>query len=288
MKRALKIELYKAFHNPLFFGALLVGTLISVVNVIETILRVDRLGSLIIDTLTLEIGLPISASFEGISTFVCWLPLHGAGLGNTIFFTVMPIIATMPYGWSYNRERLSGYYYQSITRMGTNNYYFSKYFSVFMSGGTVILLPLLFDLVLVSMICPDVALDVNDSLLPILNYSFCGQLFYRNRWLYVLELCLVEFIWSGSIACLTFLLGSTIHLWIMIVIVPFAMLLSVDFLTSVIASLFTTVTPVLPTQLFQPVSTYYNPGWLVTAVPTILLLVTTCVGYRYIRKNDYL
>ena len=288
MKHALRTELYKAFHNPLFIGALLIGTVISVVNVIETVLRVDRLGSLIIETLTLGIGSPISASFEGISTFICWLPLHGAGIGNTMFFTAMPIIATMPYGWSYNRERLSGYYYQSITRMGTKGYYFSKYFSVFLSGGIVILLPLLFDLVLVSMICPDVALDVNDSLLPILNYSFCGQLFYKNRWLYAFALCLVEFIWGGSIACLTFLLGSTIRIWTMTVIVPFVMLLSVDFLTSVIASLFTTITPVLLTQLFQPVSIYYSPGWLVILVPAILLSATMCAGYIYIRKDDYL
>lgn len=285
-KTKLKVEVYKSICNPFFVSALIIGGLFSLVNVTESILRARKLSIQIIDTIRENIGYPISASFEGISLFLSWLPLHRVGLGSSLFFMAMPILAAMPYGWSYSDERHSGYIYQTITRMGKQSYFFSKYLSVFLSGGLAVLIPLIFDLLLTALFCPDVPLQITDMLTPILNYSLFGELFYTNRWLYVISLCSVEFLWGGSIACMTFFAGTVFRYGVLIVIMPFVVLLSVDYLSMIASGIIASFRPIQILQLCQPVSTYYNPGWLSIAVPCSLILLSFCFGYIHNNKNE--
>lgn len=286
MRVQVRNELFKAIGNPLFAGGLVVGILFSLVNIVESAMRVERIGTLIIDTLSMANDYPISASFDGISLFISWLPLHRVGLGNTLFFTSLPLLVSMPYSWSYSEERQSGYYNQVVTRVGRPAFFFSKYIAVFISGSLVVVITLLVDLLIIALICPAVQLDINDLLVPILNYSLFGRQFYTNCWIYVLCWLLVEFFWAGSIACMTFWFGAKIRLWVMVVLMPFVIIIGVDYIIMLFAGIVDASYIIQISQLFQPVSTYYNPGWLVIIVPVILNAISIACGYIGIIKHE--
>ena len=49
MKTGLKTESWKALHNPMFYAALILGCLISLVNVAENLITADHIKSVIFE-----------------------------------------------------------------------------------------------------------------------------------------------------------------------------------------------------------------------------------------------
>lgn len=283
MRKCVREEIGRALRSRMFWGALLIGFLFSAVNIAESLTRAEELHARNLECLAY--GMKINMSSAGFSLFISWIALHATGLGSNLFYFLLPVLAALPYGWSYNQDRRSGYYAQAVTRMGKRRYFAAKYTAVFVSGGLIAMLPVAADLLVCAMLLPDQAVRVNNLLLLVLDYSFASVLLYTRRWLYALIWCAMTFLWGGTFACMCFLPGTRLRLSALVTLTPFALLLGVDALLGALQEL-------LDTDLFSvqylvwPGANSRNPGWAVLTVLAALILLTAAVCWWRVTRHE--
>lgn len=283
MKSCLREECNRAFRNQMFLGALIIGFLFSLINIAENIQRAAELSTLTLESIA--DGMQINKSCTGFSLFISWMALHPTGMGSNLFYFLMPVLAAIPYGWSYNQDRRSGYFNQIVTRCGKRNYFLGKFLAVFLSGGAVAALPMAGDLLLNAMILPDRAVYIYDMLLPVCDYSLAGELLYTNRWLYAILWCGMTFLWGGVFACMTFLPGTHLRFSALVVLSPFAILLGLDAVISALGQFFNTKFFSVH-YLVRPGSTAYSPQWAVLTFLCAFFIVTAAVCYWRVTKHE--
>lgn len=284
MRGLIKSELWKSIHNGYFNGAIIVGLCIVAINLLESAIRTNQLTELLLDYI--RKGEPISTSYEGFSLFISWIAVHPTGLGSNIFFFIWPILAAMPYGWSYMQDRHTGLYNQIVTKTKISYYYLSKYIATFLSGGIAIAFPLCLDLMLTALICPFCIPNVTMSLMPIINVTFLSKLYYSNPWMYAAIWCMLDFLWGGVTSCLCFCVGTQVKSSIAISISPFVAFLLLDFILSLMSSVLETKQIFSIMQLPRAASTVYNPYWGVTTILGVLFLLSLSGGYWQVRNHE--
>lgn len=283
MSRCIRAEFRRAFRNQMLWGALVIGCLFSTINILESVQRAKQLSELTMESLAA--GMQINRNCTGFSLFVSWIALHPIGMGSNLFYFLLPILAAIPYGWSYSQDRKSGYYTQVITRMGKRNYFFAKYSAIYVSGGAAVSIPVLTDLLICALILPDRVMRVSNTLLPIFNYSLAGTLLYTHRWIYALLWIGLTFAFGGAFACMCFFTGSRLRLSALVPLLPFVITLGVDAILSALSEL-------LGTNLFsihylpRPGTAVYNPQWAVVGVLAILIALTVAIGYWWVTQYE--
>ncbi len=283
MSRCLNEELKRAIYNPMFLGALLIGIALSAVNVFESVLRAEQLKQLTLDSLAN--GMQINKSCTGFSLFISWISLHPTGFGSSLFYFLLPILASFPYGWSYCQDRKTGFFSQITIRAGRWGFFFSKYLAVFISGGLVILVPILLDLLVNAILLPDRAVYVSDMLLPVFNYSFAGKLLYTHRWLYALMWCFISFLWGGAFASVCFLSGTHLRIPAVTVLTPFVLTLGIDTLLNAVREMLN-VNLFSLHYLVRPGTTTYSPHWAIWTILILILAITATTAFRRIAYNE--
>ena len=94
----LRGELWKVFHARAFYIALAAGLLIQLYNVVWNIEYVQEIYN----------SGPRHADGDTRSLFILWLSANGT-LAYFLFRWLFPLLALIPYGWSYRSEAQSGY-----------------------------------------------------------------------------------------------------------------------------------------------------------------------------------
>lgn len=283
MRKCIKEEFSRALRNWMFWGALMFGLLFSAVNIVENLQRARDLTIRTMDCI--NSGLEINLDCSGFSVFISWITLHPTGLGSNLFYFLLPVLAALPFGWSYSQDRKTGYFAQAITRMGKRNYFVAKYLAIFTSGGLAVTVPIIVDLLVCAMFLPDRVIRVNDMFLPILNYSFAGTLFYANRWCYALLWCVLTFLWGGAFSCMCFLPGTRLRLSVLIILTPFAITLALDTLLSAVGEFLESKLLSIH-YLMRPGATAYNPQWAVLTVLTFFIILPAIVGFWRVTQHE--
>jgi len=228
----------------------------------------------------------ISKSYQGFSLFVNWIAINLSSVGSRVFYLIWPILAAMPYGWSYYQDRKTGIYDHLISRTGSFTYFTSKYAAVFLSGGTVIAMPVLLNLLINAMVCPYYLPKVISSLVMVFDGNFLSELFYTIPWIYALIWCTVDFVWGGVTACICFIVGTKPRLQVLVTITPFVIYALIDYLYTILLNIVRFNIEMSPLKLAAAASANHNPEWLVISELSIILIVTFTIGYRQVRKNE--
>lgn len=280
MKTGLKAELWKALHNPMFYAALILGCLISSINVVENLITAEQIKSIIFAE-----DHTGSQSPWGFSLFLLWMPVNGASYGRYLFYLVWPVLAAMPFGWSYLQERRGGLYNQLVSRMGRKSYYVTKYIAVFISGGLVVVVPVLLNLLFNATFCPYVLPNIL-NMLRISDGYFLSELYFTVPWAYALIWCGVDFLLGGAAAGLCFVAGTRLRLQVMTILTPFALLLVVDAVYTALRSRFGWNVELSPLQLATAVPNNFNPEWVVGSACLILAFVGFGIGYWQVAHHE--
>ena len=210
-------ELKKAFSNKMFQVVLLVSTVIPFMN---TYVRWKVTQN--------DIAMGIKMQMEkwvSLSVFSGWIGSEFYTSGYSLFFFIFPLLVCAGYGWSFRRELDTGYTNQIVSRAGKKKYYFSKYFSIFITGGIIFTMPVLINL-LVGMTFENLALPD-----PATQYfwgdylSFLGGLFFSHPMLFCFLYLLVDFIFCGALACVCMSLSFFIRNKVSVIVIPFLALL---------------------------------------------------------------
>lgn len=286
MKKMVKTELWKATHNTYFYLALAAGLVIVLIDLVENFVTVQGITE---RTLALLDTGAFSGGHDGISLFVLSLPYNGMNYASRLYLFVWPILAGMPFTWSYCAERRSGLYNQIVSRNSVDSYFVAKYIAVFVSGGLAVSLPLLSDVLLNAMICPYETPDVVMSQVSIFNGWFLSGLYYTIPWAHALIWCVVAFFLGGAVAGLCFLVGTRLRLQVLVVLVPFAILMLWDVLyNNVVYAYFWEYLPSveLSPLLLVLACGSQNPVWLVATVVVTLTAVGFGAGYWQVKRNE--
>lgn len=279
MRNTLRVELWKATHNRMFFLSLAVGLFLALGDSYLSWLTVTELHQSTLEMLAHGYG---RGGHAGYSLFVLWMPINGFQITTIYFFLIWPAFAAMPYGWSYGQERNSGVTQQITTRSGKRTYFNAKFISVFISGGLAVFLPILVNLLVDAMICP-YALPKLD-IVPVFNGNFLSALYYTNPWVYAILWCMMEFLFGGAAACLCFVVGSWPKFQVVTILFPLVLLTVFDRLS---LSLFPGANlTVSPLQMVAAASPNITPGWVLFTALGIMVGISYAAGYLQVVKHE--
>lgn len=236
MKSIWKIELKKAFQNKFFWLSILIGSLITILSFVPNLTDYyQNIEYLKPDTKNMRIvSDPRAFVF---TVFNSWIGGEAFSLGTSIYFFIFPLLIALPYGWSYSEEKQNGYRRLMIVKVGKKGYYAAKYVAVFLSGGVAMVLPLIWNLWMVSLCIPAVVPDVTASMFyGVFGSSFLAGLYYTVPALYVALYILIDFIFCGFLACISLAVSGMIRQKWIVVIVPFLFLLFIHTATRFVYS----------------------------------------------------
>ena len=215
MLRMLKVEIKRAFINRLFLVSLIIGCIISILQVVERALPYAS-G---IDLYPNQYPPSLYNSCIGLS-FSMW---------SSIFYFVYPLLAAIPYADSFLTDKKSGYLENIYTRGKKLNYLISKFVAVFLSGGFVVLLPLLLNILLTALCVPAVIPDASTGFFPIFGYATGANIYYSTPIVYVLLFQILMFITAGVLSCSALLFSFVVKYKYIVLITPFLLFIAITY-----------------------------------------------------------
>jgi hypothetical protein len=203
-------------------------------------------------------------------------------------FTLLPLLACIPYGWSAGKERVESYLANEMIRCGRKNYYLCKYIATFLSGAIAVTIPLIFNLLLTAMFLPAIKPDVDYLMYYAVRYgAFAADLLYTHPLLYVAVYLCLDFIFAGLFACMSMALGNFINHSIPVLVLPFMGLLALRYAKSI---LFYEYHVEISPLDFLHSTAVINPtkGWIVLLEGSLFLILTFIAGVKMGEKRDVL
>ena len=215
IKRVFWMEWKKAFRNKYFYAVLMIGMLFSLMSTLY-----------VYDVKTSSMAVSGNPEQQMMSLYSAWIGAEDMSMGYLLFFTLMPFLAMIPYGWSFCIERNSGYLRNVAIRCHKRTYLLIKYAVVFLSGGIVILIPLVCNLLVSSCLFPAYRPNiVYFSFFGIDRMTMWSELFYTMPVLYTVLFLLLDFLFSGLFATLSYACSLFVHNRLAVLILPYLAIL---------------------------------------------------------------
>lgn len=257
----IKIELNRAFINKMFLISLVLSFLIVILQVVQDALPYANELYLYPD----QYPPSIYNSCLGLSVSV-W---------NAIFYLIFPVLSAMPYADSFLSDKKSGYIKNIYTRTNKKNYLIAKFISVFLSGGMVVLLPLLLNILLVALCVPAVIPDASTGFFPIFSNFTGAEVYYTNPLLYVLLYALLMFFVSGCFACTSLLFSFFVKYKYVVLMSPFLLFMAI----SCISTLLSLNNPLNISQWIIPSQQFQTLNLSVAIIEMLAILFLTYIIY---------
>lgn len=283
MKTILSYELRKMFASRSLMWSILIGMAISSVNVVENYFLTQWFFR------SQEIF--YSPGYKTLSIFHNWINGAQMTVGETIFFTVFPLLAALPYSWSLWNEKSIGYTNQLLTRGVKRHYILAKYIAVFLSGGIAIVSAMIFNFTANAWILP-----LCDTM-PVLTGSgdglFLSRLLFTQPKIYIVLCMITSFFWAGTLACLGLTASLFLRNAIMSVLFPFVIFLGSSFLLEGLGEIYSDVDflgkmETSPMQLLHAMTLNSNPAWYVWSILLGLLILVSIIYYVWGMRDEML
>ena len=269
MKKIIIIELKRAFLNKTFLVAVLLGTMLAVLQVVFEALPYAFITSLFPD----QYPPSVFNSCMGLTL----------GIWQYVFYMVFPILASLPYSNSYLQDSRTGIIKSIYIRTNRQQYLTAKLLAVFLSGGFTAVIPIIINYFLVSLCVPAVIPHAATGFFPIFAQSTWAEIFYTNPWLYVLLFAILLFLTAGILACSALAFSFFIKYSYVVILTPFLLFLAISYASSLVSFRFPTNIShwIVPSQSFAPLNLLVVTGEL-----AIILLVSIVVYYYKGLNNE--
>lgn len=210
MKQVIKLEFERAFRSRGMTLSLIIGYSIAVIHFIKYVLPKSQ---------------NILRFFDGMhysylaSVFNTWLGIDVISPWLNIYMTIFPILAVLPYGASWFEDK-RGYVRSIVIRTDRTKFLLAKYFAVFVSGGIVVILPMLLNLMLTASVLPSLLPSLN-GLFPVSGGGMFAGIFYTRPYLYIGIYLIMYFVYGGVFASLALAAAIFINNRYFVLLVPF-------------------------------------------------------------------
>lgn len=274
MKTIIRIELERAFRGIGIKIALLIGMGVSIANlIVEVIPRASNpLKYFDVNYQTLPY-----------SVFNSWM----GGSSNyeyQLFIRLIPILVVLPYGVSYFTDLKTGIVKNFYSRIKKADYIFAKYFAVFISGGFVIVVPLIFNLFVTSAILP--SLVSANGTYNINANGMWSSIFYTHTYIYIFMYLILNFIMSGLVGCIALTISQFVNNRFVAMLFPFLLCEFTNAITRF--SIINIIKGMAPNRFFS--ISQLGCNYKESAIIVIIILFIVGYGLFYFRgiKNDTL
>lgn len=193
-RRIFLTELRQAVRNKRTAAVLLIGIAISIVHVFHNI--APNIG--IWHDMALN---PKTEQQYPYHLFNEWMCGNTYNLEGFLYFMIFPLLAVFPYSSSFYEDKEKGYIRQIYIRTQRTVYLKAKFGAVFLTGGMVIVLPLLINFMICAALLP--ALYPQNLAGTFIGASVLWYRLYEIHpvW-YVLLFLMADFLFAGLVACL--------------------------------------------------------------------------------------
>lgn len=274
MKTIMKIELERAFKGIGFQITLLIGMGISIANLILQVIprAMNPLKYFDVNYQTLPY-----------SVFNSWIG-GNSNYQYQLFIRIIPILVVLPYGVSYFTDMKTGIIKNFYSRTKKSNYIVAKYFAVFISGGFVIVTPLLFNLLVTSVLLP--SLVAANGTYGINANGMWSSIFYTYPYIYIFMYLILNFIMSGLLGCIALTISEFVNNRFVAMLFPFLLCEFTNAITRY--SSISIVRGMAPYRFFS--ITQLGCNYMESAIIVIILLFIVGYGLFYFRgiKDDTL
>lgn len=229
MKDILKVELKKSVMNKGFLIAVLIGCFLAVLSFIYNVTINIKDINATAEYIESE-GITYNPEIQSSVLFNNWIGGEGASLGTAVYYFLLPLLITLPYGWSFAAEKKSGYRMMLAVHCGRRKYFVSKYIAVFISGGLAIVIPLIFSIMLTACYFPAVKPFVlHEIYYSITSNDLFADLYYTYPFIYLLLYMVIDFVFCGVLACLCITASLFIKQKAIVMAIPMVLCMAADF-----------------------------------------------------------
>lgn len=228
-----KTEVKKSFRNPYFIAAFIFMSAIAGSAAVEMLVKrqdsINLRNAYLYDSAG---NMTRALEYSATSLYCKWL---GSGLFefmSVAFYFLIFLVCVLPFGWSLLKERKGGVINNIIVRGGRGRYYLSKYAAAFLSGGTVVVVPMLMNWVICACFVPAyLPTQFGELYMGITQDQVFSQLFFTVPLLYALSYTLMTFVFAGLWATVCVSLSFFCKNMFTLLIVPYLFLLFLHFIT---------------------------------------------------------
>lgn len=230
MGSVLKIELKKAFCNKMFYLVVGIGLIIAAISAWQMI---DRyFWGLEMEANALKVTGTGRNPDHALSALYNNCLVTGFDQSMTaLFYTLLPLLVCLVYGWSYFGERKSGYVMNVMTRTHKKSQYFlAKYIAVFLSGGAAAVIPLIANFLAVACFIPAYQPDLFYEMYYAMQSHFLRDLFYPHPMIFICIIFALDFFFGGLLAAGCVALTFFVKNKFAVILLPFMCLFGVQYL----------------------------------------------------------
>lgn len=211
MKEQIKIEYERAIRSKTLWVALIIGLIISIAQFVVEVVPAAK------DPLQFFKG-----TFQCYprSVFNYWLGGSFADAYGTTFLTILPVLATLAHAITYYMDIKSGYIKNIYTRTTKKNYLVAKYIVTFISGGIVVIIPWLVNLLLSACVLPSLV-PVGNGMFAISGGRMLDKVYYTHPYMYIMIYILIYFLYAGVFSTVALAAVYVIENIFLLTLVPF-------------------------------------------------------------------
>ena len=213
MKSFFKMEINRILRNKMFWIALLIGAILTVSQYFMFVLPNVQYLDIYKDN-------PFGTLCPH-TWYEKWIGGELASSQSYIFFMLIPILSVLPHSLSLANDRSSGYTYNLFVRGNKKKYYISKYITTFISGGLVVVIPLLINIFLSICTLPSLIPDPSTGTSMIMDNMMWAEFYFEHPNLYIFFYLLIIFAFAGCMAVLGLTIGTSVYNSFMITVMPF-------------------------------------------------------------------
>lgn len=238
MKRLIRLELKKAFKNRYLWISLSIMTLFAVLSAVYMCQNNSlSFQEKLIESYYMENGKLTSNPLISLWSFYnSWVGGECMSLAYSVFYTLLPVGAALPYAWSFFIERKTGYIKNVAVRANKLQYFAAKTIAVFVSGTWIALIPMLLNVLITSAFLPVYQPEVNYVVYTHVNFGdLWADLYYTYPFLHLLLFALMTAFFCGLFALLSFAVTFYINNRVALLITPFLSFLALQYVETSIA-----------------------------------------------------
>lgn len=275
MKKILRLEFYRMFHNWYFYIALAIGAILSIWCLYMNC-RANAWQLEMMDTATVVYYYPLSV-------FNSYIGVDYQQLASSIFYAVLPLVAALPAGASLASDMKSGYIKNVLIRCPRKSYYWAKAVSSFAGGFLVTAGSMLFSLITTAMFLPALKPIIASSSFPGIDTSnLLGALYLKHPLLYILIFILYDALLLGAVSLVSTTYSAYSHQPFVATILPLIAFMGTSYILSV-----TSLNQAAPNAVVRQAGGYPK-NITVMAIVLLLSFALTLIPYWYkVRKNDH-
>ena len=271
MTGIVRLELRRAFRGRSFAVSLGLGCLIVAAHLWRDVVPMAQQG---LSSMDLYGKVPYPPSL-----YQAWLGTRGSiSLQAVLYFLLLPLLATLPFGASLYSDKKSGYVVNVRTRVTCAGYYGAKCLAVFSSAAAAVTLPLILDLGLTAVFIPALRPEPTVGTFPIFEMHLWSTLYYTHPLVYIAVYSLVIALWAGAIGLIALLVSFVVPNRVLVLAGPLVLLVLAEFAVGLIpfaGSRFSPLTFLRPDQSSLTSGTAIVVEWCV-----VMLAVLGVMAWR--------